>query len=123
MSVWLCVRLLERSRREPAKRNAETAYTAGRTGLRPNDGRSHHPYRRNECNSELCRAPIGYPFGSPLLIILLKLAALASQNRNIQFMTLYLQQVFPSVKGKRVLLVLCCTVHTECFVAQSYTVL
>jgi hypothetical protein len=75
--------------REPAKWNAETTYTASRTGLRPNDGRSHHPYRRDECKSELCRAPIRYPYGSPLLIILLKLASLASQNRNIQFITLF----------------------------------
>jgi hypothetical protein len=75
--------------REAAKRNAETAYTAGRTGLRPNDGRSHHPHRRDECNSELCPAPVRSPYGSPLLILLLKLAALASQNRNIQFITLF----------------------------------
>jgi hypothetical protein len=71
--------------RKPAKRNAETAYTAGRTGLLPNDGRSHHPYRQDECNSELCRARIRSTYGSPLLIALMKLAALASQNRTFIF--------------------------------------
>jgi len=53
------------------------------------DGRSHHPYRRDECNSELCCVPSRSPYGSPLLIILLKLASLASQNRNFQFITLF----------------------------------
>jgi hypothetical protein len=109
--------------REPAKRNAETASTAGRTGLLPNWWTLTHRYRWDECNSELCCAPVRSPSASPALIIVLRLVFLASWNCNIQFRTLFWQQIFRSVKAKCLLLVLCCTVRTDYFMIHSFTVL
>ena len=89
MSVWRCFRLLERPRRNLPNGMLKSHLPSAELDCVQTDGRSYHRYRRDECNSELCSVPIRSPYGSPLEIILLKLASLASQDRNIQFVTLF----------------------------------